>query len=191
MVKELLSLFAIALTFIAFVPYIISIGQGKTKPHVFSWLIWGGATFIVFLAQLSDGAGAGAWPIGVSAMITLYIAFLAYTVRADVAITKTDGFFLALAIAALPCWYITENPLWAVVILTTVDVAGFAPTYRKAYKHPFEESLVFYGIMVVRNIMVIGALENYSLTTSLFPAVSAIACLVFIVMVRFRRFKTG
>lgn len=36
MIKELLSASAIALTFIAFYPYIRSILQGKTKPHAIS-----------------------------------------------------------------------------------------------------------------------------------------------------------
>ena len=39
MYKELLSAVAIALTFVAFLPYIRSILTNKTKPHVFSWLI--------------------------------------------------------------------------------------------------------------------------------------------------------
>ena len=82
--KEFLSAIAIILTLVAFIPYIRSIQSGKTKPHVFSWIIWASVTFIVFLAQLSDSAGAGAWPIGISGVITLYVAVLAYRkVRQD------------------------------------------------------------------------------------------------------------
>ena len=64
--KELLSAVAIALTFIAFFPYVRSILNGAIKPHVFSWIIWGATTFVVFLAQLEDHGGAGAWPIELS-----------------------------------------------------------------------------------------------------------------------------
>jgi hypothetical protein len=77
MYKEFLSAFVIALTFIAFFPYIRSILNGTARPHVFSWVIWGSTTFIVLLAQMKDGGGAGAWPIGISGAITMYIAFLA------------------------------------------------------------------------------------------------------------------
>lgn len=187
--KEFLSAVAIALTFIAFLPYIRSILQGKTKPHVFSWVIWGSTTFVVFLAQLSDGGGAGAWPIGVSGIITLYVAHLAYIKKSDSTITKTDWVFLLLAMTSLPLWYITSDPLWAVVILTTVDLIGFGPTFRKAYHHPYEEQLVFYGLMATRNIIATVALEHYSLTTVLFPAALAAACMVFIPMVSYRRRK--
>ena len=51
-IKLILSGLAIALTFVAFVPYIRSILQGVTKPHVFSWVIWGTTTVIVFFAQV-------------------------------------------------------------------------------------------------------------------------------------------
>ena len=185
--KELLSALAIALTFIAFVPYIRSILQNKTKPHAFSWIIWASATFIVFLAQLADGGGAGAWPIGISGVITLFVAILAYVKKTDHMIAKKDWFFFILAMSAIPFWYVTSNPLWAVVILTVVDLLGFVPTFRKAYSYPNEEQLLFYVLITSRNLIAIVALEHYSLTTVLFPAATALACVMFIQMVMYRR----
>lgn len=187
MYKELYSAIAIALTFIAFFPYIRSILKEETKPHVFSWVIWGSTTFIVFLAQLKDGGGVGAWPIGVSGLITIYVAFLAYLKKSDKTITLIDWCFFLSAMASLPTWYFTSDPLWAVVILTAVDLLGFGPTIRKAYFHPYEENLTFFSIFMARNLIVIMALEYYSLTTVLFPAVIAGACFALIVIVMFRR----
>jgi hypothetical protein len=185
--KQLLSAIAIGLTLIAYYPYIRSIIQEKTKPHVFSWVIWGTSTCIVFLAQLADKGGAGAWVIGFSGIISIYVAFLAYIKRSDSTITRIDWIFFTVAMTSLPLWYLTSDPLWAVVILTTVDVLGFAPTFRKSYIRPFEEQLMFYGVMAVRNLVVISALENYSLTTVLFPATIAAVCLIFSLMVVYRR----
>ena len=185
--KEIFSALAIALTFIAFIPYIRSILKNEIKPHVFSWIIWASVTFIVFLAQLADGGGAGAWPIGISGLITLYVAVLAYSKKSDTMITNRDWLFFIIAMTALPLWYFTSNPLWAVVILTTVDLIGFAPTFRKAYHRPYEEQLLFFILMASRNLIAIVALENYSLTTILFPAATALACILFIQMVTIRR----
>ena len=185
--KELLSAVAIALTFTAFYPYVRAIIQGAIRPHVFSWVIWGTTTFVVFLAQLEDAGGAGAWPIGVSGSITIFIAVLAYVKRSDITITGTDWLFFILAMSSLPFWYYTSNPLWAVVILTTVDVLGFGPTVRKAYTFPHSESLLFFSLVTVRNLIVIMALENYTVTTVLFPAVIAAACMALIAMVTYRR----
>jgi hypothetical protein len=187
MFKQLLGAIAIGLTIIAYYPYIRSIIQGKTKPHVFSWVIWGTSTSIVFLAQLADKGGAGAWVIGFSGIISIYVAFLAYIKRSDSSITRIDWLFFIVAMTALPIWYLTSDPLWAVVILTTVDVLGFVPTFRRSYILPFEEQLMFYMVMALRNLVVLSALENYSLTTVLFPATIAIACLIFSLMVVYRR----
>jgi hypothetical protein len=187
MYKELFSAVAIVLTFLALLPYIRSIKQGITRPHVFSWVIWGSATLVIFLAQLSDNAGAGAWPIGVSSILTLYIAYLAWVKTLDNTITRIDWWFLILAISALPLWYFTADPLWAVVIMTVVDLSGFGPTLRKAYAHPHDEQLMFYMIFVVRNIFIIFALEHYSPTTLLFPAVTAVACLSLVLLLILRR----
>lgn len=185
--KQLLSAVAIVLTLIAFFPYMRSIIQGALKPHVFSWIIWGATTFVVFLAQLEDNGGAGAWPIGVSGSITMLIALLAYIKRADISITTTDWLFFVSAMSSLPFWYFTSDPLWAVAILTTVDVLGFGPTVRKAYIFPYSESLLFFSLFTARNLIVIAALEHYSVTTVLFPAVISAACVLLIAMVTYRR----
>lgn len=185
--KGILSAVAIALTFAAFVPYIRTIISGTTKPHVFSWIIWGATTFVVFLAQLEGKGGVGAWPIGVSGSITLFVAGLAYVKRADITITKADWLFFASAMSSLPLWYFTSDPLWAVVVLTTVDVLGFGPTVRKAYSFPHSESLLFFSLFAARNLLVIMALENYSVTTVLFPAVIAAACMLLMAIVTHRR----
>ena len=185
--KFLLSAAAIALTFIAFFPYLLSIVRGVTRPHVFSWVVWGTTTFVVFLAQLEDEGGVGAWPIGISGSITIVIALLAYVKRADVSITKTDWAFFVAAMTSLPLWYFSSDPLWAVVILTTIDVLGFGPTVRKAYWHPHSESIAFFSLFTARNLLVIMALENYSITTVLFPATIAATCICLIAMISYRR----
>lgn len=191
MYKEFLSAAAIALTFILFWPYIQSIRRGEVTPHVFSWVIWGLGTIIVFFAQLAGNAGIGAWPIGISGLVTGYIALLAYRKRGDTQITKTDWFFLLAALSALPFWFFTSDPLWAVVTLTLADLIGFGPTVRRAYSHPHEESVAFFFLAAVRNTLVILALQQYSLTTVLFPAAVGIGCLLLSAMLVYRRQVLG
>ena len=185
--KEIVSVVAIGLTIVAFLPYIRSIIAGTTKPHVFSWVIWSSTTFIVFFAQLSDRAGAGAWPLGVSSAITVYVAILAYRKKSDITITRSDFVFLISALGTLPLWYFTSDPLLVVVILAVIDILGFAPTFRKAYVRPFEEQLRFFAIMAIRDIFILVALEHYSVITALFPIVMSSTTVIFIIMVLYRR----
>lgn len=186
-IKEILSALAIIITFIAFAPYIRSILKDEIRPHLFSWMIWSSTTLIVFIATIEGGAGVGAWPIGLSGLITLFITILAYRRSGDRSITPLDWLFLLAALSSLPFWYLSADPLWAVVILTTIDLLGFGPTLRKAYHQPHEEGLSLFIIYSFRNLLVIGAMERYSVTTVLFPAAIAVACLGVILTVSIRR----
>ena len=185
--KLIFSGLAIVITFMAFIPYIRGILQGRIKPHLFSWLIWGMTTLIVFFAQLDADGGTGAWPIGVSGVITIYIAFLSYVKRGDISITRLDRLFFSAALLSIPCWYFTSNPMWAVILLTTIDLLGFGPTIRKAYDHPYEESLLFIFMFFLRNTFALLALESYSLTTMLFPLSICVVCLFLCTLISYRR----
>ncbi|MDJ0919994.1 MAG: hypothetical protein QNI84_02625 [Henriciella sp.] len=185
--KELFAAAALILTFVAFYPYYRAILREETKPHVFTWFIWGVGTVIVFGAQLSDGAGIGAWPIGVSGLLTFGVAILALRKAADTSIVRMDWVFLVLAASALPLWFLTETALSAVIVLTLVDLLGFGPSVRKAYELPHEENALFFAIGAVRNAFVLLALEHFSWTTALFPAAVGVACLLFVALILSRR----
>ena len=128
-IHSILGAFAIVLTILAFFPYVLSIHRGKTKPHVFSWVIWGMVTCAVAVAQWLDGGGAGAWPILISGLITFYVALIAFIYRADIRITRIDWFFLFSALFGLGLWVWLQDALYTVIILTFIDLCGFAPTF--------------------------------------------------------------
>ncbi len=186
--KETYGALALILTFVAFVPYMRSIWRKETRPHVFSWFIWGAGTVVVCFAQLADGAGIGAWPIGISGLLTFGVAFLALARSPDTSIVGSDWLFLILALTALPLWFFTSSALSAVIVLTIVDLLGFGPSARKSYERPHDENATFFAIAVTRNALVIAALENYSWTTVLFPAAVGGACVLFVVLIGARRY---
>jgi hypothetical protein len=187
MTKPTLGAAAMVLTFALFYPYVRSILTGATRPHVLSWVIWSLGTFTVFFAQLADGAGVGAWPIGLSALITSYVALVSWLRRSDLSITTFDWTCLLLALLSIPLWLSTSNPLWAVIILTAIDIAGFGPTLRKAHDKPHEERAWFFALGALRNALVITALERYSAATVTFPAAVGVACLCVAIYILVRR----
>jgi hypothetical protein len=167
--KDILGALAMAIAFGSHLPYIIAIYKDKMRPHKFSWIIWGLTTFIVFLAQLSDGAGAGSWAGGLTVVMVVVIVLMAYWKNPRLSITRSDWIFFLSALACIPLWYITQNPVWSVIILTTIDALGYWPTVRKAHAQPYEESGWLFFLQTIKNIIVLTALENYSLTTMTFP----------------------
>lgn len=185
--KALLATLATALTVLAFVPYIRSTYGGRTRPHVFSWVIWGINTGIAFLVVLIEHGGAGAWPIGFSCAVTLFVAALAYIKRADVTITRTDWLFFIAALAAMPVWLTASDPLWAIALITAIELLGFGPTFRKCWHQPHTESISFLAILILRNALIVAALERHTLTTLLFPVAMAAACGLLIALMTWRR----
>ena len=189
MIHKLLGIIAIGLSIWALYPYIQAIHQGKMKPHVFSWIIWGSTTAIVGFAQLIEKGGAGSWSIILSGLITFYIAYLAFINKSDTSITTSDKLLFILAMSAIPFWIITSNPLSAVLLLTSIDVIGYIPTFRKSYLNPHEESLPLFSIMTGRNFISSLALEHYSLTTLLFPIATGSVNILLIGIILIQRKK--
>ena len=185
--NAVLSGLALALTLALFVPYGRALVQGRTRPHPVSWLIWASGTALVFAAQIAGGGGIGAWPIGVSALLSFGIAALAMRRRAPRQITRTDALCLAAALTALPAWWLTQDPLVAVVLLTSSDLLGFVPTLRSSWWHPHEERAAFYALGALRNALVVAALEHHNLTTVLFPAAVGVACVLLATVLPWRR----
>jgi hypothetical protein len=55
-------------------------------------------------------------------------------------------------------WYITNNPLVALVMSVLIYTVAFLPTFIKTWKHPYTESWPFYGCDVTAAIVSLVAL---------------------------------
>jgi hypothetical protein len=105
----------------------------------------------------------------------------------DITITPIDKLFLGTALACIPLWYAMQDALWAVVVLTTIDVLGFGPMIRKTYASPQTESMSFMALFVARNVLVVLALAHYSVVTLLFPVAIGAMCLLVMAIMVYRR----
>lgn len=177
---------AAVLGILSYYPYYRDIFRGTTKPHVFSWLVWGLLTGIAFFAQLTSGAGSGAWVTGSTAFLCLTIAALAL-VRGERHITKTDWLCFGGALLGLLLWQLTDNPLLAVLLVTATDALAYIPTFRKSYLRPFEETLSTYIVSTIKFILGLIALNAYTPTTWLYPAALVLMNGAFVLMVIIRR----
>ena len=184
--KNVIAILAIVLTFVGYAPYFRDLFRGQTKPHIFTWLIWSIVTTIIFALQASAGAGLGAFVTLSVALISLTI-FLIGLRNGDKNIKAIDTVFLVLALATIPLWLISDQPVLSMVLLSTIDMLGFAPTIRKSWNAPYSETLSLYVITFFRHSLSIFALESYNIVTVLFPATWVIANLAFAVMLIYRR----
>jgi hypothetical protein len=191
--RNFLSALAMAITIGAFLPYIRGILRETIHPHVCSWGIWGVVTVIVGVAQVHGGGGPGAWVIGFSAFLSLMIAGLAFRSQGDRTVTRTDMQFAGAALCSLPIWWVTDDAMWSVILLTGIDILGFGPTVRTAWMNPERESAAFFAVVGIRNCLVVAALDRWSVVTVTFPLAMAVVCflVVGILLLRRRRLKIG
>ena len=186
--KTVLGILAVVINFVGFAPYIKNTLAGKTKPHAFSWLIWGVLEATGFLAQLSKGGGAGAWVTGASAAMVFFIAGIAlYRRETEINIIDWLAFFGGLL--GIILWVITKNPLTAVILVVISDALAFVPTFRKSYYHPEQETLFEYICTATKYFISLFALEALNLTTWLYPASMIVTNLSLVTMSVFRKNK--
>lgn len=181
-----LGIIAVAIGLIGYVPYFRTILNGKTKPHAFTWLVWGSLTAIAFAGQLAGGGGAGAWVTGFTAL-TSFIIFGFALVRGVKDFPLTDWLCLLGCIVATVLWLVTEDPLTAVILITIIDAVAFIPTIRKSYSNPNSEPVLTYMLSGLKFLIGIIALEYLSLVTVLYPASLVAANSVFVLMLIVRR----
>ena len=176
------------LGFIGYFFYIRDMVRGKTKPHVFSWFLWGLSTGIAFLAQIVKGGGAGAWVTGLTAFMCLGIAVGALR-NGTKNITHSDWVCLAGGMVGIALWRLTGDPLATVIIIMITDIISTLPTFRKAYYKPYEETVSTYVLSAVKFIPAIAALGAFNLTTVLYPTSLILMNGSFVVMLVMRRKK--
>lgn len=181
---------SIVMTLAGYFYYFKDIFKGKTKPHAYSWLIWGLLTAIAFAGQLSDKGGAGSYITGLTAVVSFIIFFIALN-RGEKNITKQDKVYLVSALLALVPWLLTDNPIFSIVLISLIDFLGFLPTIRKSYYKPFEETSITYLLSGLKFVLAIIALENYTLVTWFYPASLVLANFLFVVMLTLRRKQLG
>lgn len=183
---QFIGVVAIVIGFIGYVPYLYDMFCGKTKPHIFSWIIWVLLEFISFGIQIKNGAGAGSWVILFSALIALIIVIYAFKYR-NLTISKIDWVCFVGACTALVLWLFFHQPLVSVILLILTDLLAFIPTFRKTWDYPYEETLFEYEMASLKFIIAFFAFSSFSITIIIYPAYLIIANTSFVVFALIRR----
>jgi hypothetical protein len=190
LVKEVLGALATAIAVYGYVPYLRDTFRGRTKPHAFSWLVWGLMTGIGFVAQVVEGGGAGTWVMGFTAL-ACGVIFVSALFLGEKDITRLDWLCLAGAAVSILLWIITDDPLLSVILITVIDVFGCIPTFRKSYSKPYEETLVTYVLSSVKSAFGLLALQRFTVVTALYPFALVVINAAFVMLFVVRRRQLG
>lgn len=182
------TIFATAATIVGitgFIPYFKGMINKTTEPHPFTWLILivtqGISTSILWFS----GGGKGTISLAISTVLmAIVLIFSLFAKKKN--IVKSDIIVLTLALSAIPIWLVLENPLIAAILLSSIDVSGYIPTFRKSYSKPRTESVWVWITFTISNIFAIFALKSYSPLTMIYlcSITSADLGLVLFILIR-------
>jgi hypothetical protein len=186
--KLLFGVLSIIPAVFAYAFYFKDIFAGKTKPHTFSWLIWGTLAANGFFAQVSARAGIGAWATGLTAIVSLTI-FIVALFKGDRKHTLLDWSLLLLALFGFVLLFFVNDKTAALVITLLALTAGFAMTIRKAYARPDQETAKSFALNALKFAPSILALSSFTFLTVAYPFVALLgnAAIAWVIFARRRQ----
>jgi hypothetical protein len=155
------------------IAYAIYIGQTAraegVRPHPFSWFLWGFVTGVAYLVQITQGAGAGSWVVGFTAIICLFIGAISlfkYRWR----FSSFDWFCLVAGLVVFLYYMFSKNPTQSAILATTTDIIGYGSTLKNGWTKPHKDSATSFALNSAKFVPSLFALESYSIATWLYPA---------------------
>lgn len=159
--------FAILATVIGiggYIPYFRDIFLKKTKPHLYSWLVWliTQSTATVAFVYGKGGFGALSFVVGTILVFVVFILSFKYGTKN---IKWNDVVSLAGALIAVLIWWQLDNPRLSVLLISIIDSVAFIPTFRKSLEEPWSETLSYWALMATSCILLILATAEYNFLT--------------------------
>lgn len=184
--KEIFSVIAVILTFIGYIPYYRDILRGKTRPHIYSWSLWSLITILIIALQITGGAGSAIWVTIAAGLFCLGVVILSFR-NGKREITKLDTMVASLALIAVLCWLIIDEPIISMIFVIAADMLAFIPAIRKSWIDPRSETLALYAITTVRFLFALAAIESYTFLSAAWGTAWLIANGSFSLMLVIRR----
>ncbi len=164
--KEVIGAIAVILTFAAYIPYYRDIFKGKTRPHIYSWSLWGLLTVLLVALQIKGGAGPAVWVTAAAGVLCIGVVLLSLK-KGKKDITRSDTVVAILSVIAMFFWLIIDQPIVSIILVIIADMLAFIPTVRKSYNQPHSETLSLYVTNAIRFGLALLAVEHYTfLSTS-------------------------
>jgi hypothetical protein len=162
----MLSTLAGLLYVIGFIPYIVAILRGETKPSSSTWIIWTMLDSITLGGMLTRHQISGTLVAGLIGSLTIAILSLTNGWRGW---TMTDLICLGGAAVGIAFWALTWNADLAIVITMVVMMIGAVPTIKSAWLNPKAENKLAWAVYASGCIIGVMAISEWSITGALQP----------------------
>ncbi len=157
------------ITIVAVVPYLRDMLYGTTRPNLVTWGLWLLIQAIFISAQFSSGAS---WSVVLPLMemvtvgIVFFLGLFGYGYKKY---GRLDGVCLAIALAAIVLWQLTDEPMVALVLSVFADFVAVLPTFKKAYLDPKSETPSAYLLVVIASIFAAASTTIFDVANLMWP----------------------
>lgn len=179
-----------AIAALAFVPYIISILHGHTKPNRATWAIWSMAGIILASSYYAAGARDTIW-VTISYAVFYCFVFLLSLKYGVGGYAKFDLACLAGATVGLGLWMSTNDPVVTVYIMSGVNLLGILPTLKKVHKDPDSENKLAWSMDVTAAALNLFAISGIALHIWVYPISSFIGNLAVVLLLYIPKIKAS
>ena len=166
-IQEVVGITAGIIGILGYIPYIISILKGQTKPNRATWFIWTLVGGLLFFSYMAAGDKEAMWlPLGyfigpfITALLSIRYGYAVWT--------RVDTVCVAAALLSIIPWIWADSPTATLVINVLIDSAGAIPTLVKTHKEPDTEDFTAWLIFFIANTLNLFALTSFNLSV-LYP----------------------
>ena len=157
-----------AASLVAFIPYVLAILRGETRPNRATWWIWTATSFVLLASYYFAGADTTIW-VPASYFAASFVTALLSIRYGEGGSTPLDRGCLAGAGAGLLAWWWFDSPVVALVMALGVDLAGALPTIRKAWVAPHTEDRLAWGLFIAGNTLNLVAVDRWEFAIAIYP----------------------
>lgn len=177
---------AVLFRFLAGWSYARATWRGAIRPNPVTWLFWGIAPLVAFLAQLRGSMQPTAWVTLALSVGPLAIFVIALVKHRQWKIGRFDIWCGACALLGIVLWQTTNQPLLALIFGILADILGGIPTVRKAYLVPHTERARPYLLTMISMVITLLTIHDWRFITYAFPVYIFLINLVIFVLVASR-----
>lgn len=170
MLNENFVLLGVLINFLGGLSYIKDTLQGKIQPNRVSWGLWGAASMIAFVAEISQG-------VGIQSLATFMVGFTPLAIflasfvnkKAYWKLTKFDFICGVLSVLGLILWYVTKNGNVAILFSIFADLMAGIPTLVKSYQYPETENWIEFMSAFILVSLTLLTLKTWTFAYYAFP----------------------
>lgn len=177
-----------ALQLLGILSYIKETIWGNTKPNRVTWLMWAIAPLIATAAALVEGVGWAVLPVfmaGFGPALVFFASFI--NPNAYWKLERFDYLCGLCSVLALILWFVTNEPIIAIIFAIASDGFAAIPTLIKAWHFPETETVHPYSTTLLSVILGGFAIEVWEFSSYGFSLYLAIVNILLIFAIYHRK----